>query len=111
MPACAAADLLVCAFWSAVSWTVMDARWKHTWSLSYVLLVEVPLAPCLTPPQGSHPKNKKVHMRLCAHASTDKGVRYHSSSWALDVSACVDTKENNTYADTHKASSGWMLPQ
>lgn len=26
---------------SAVSQMVMDAWWKHTWSLSYVLLIEV----------------------------------------------------------------------
>lgn len=37
----AASNSVGVRFKSAVSRTLMDARWKHTWSLSYVLLIEV----------------------------------------------------------------------
>lgn len=49
----------------------------------------------------------KVHMCLCAHTSRDKGVRYHSASSAPDFSGA----DTYTYADAHKASSNWILPQ
>lgn len=103
-----------CVFGSAVSRTVTDARWKHTWSLRYVLLIEVLWHPA-RPRHKAATLKIKAHMCLCAHANRDKGVRYHGSSSALDVSACVrvDTKENNTYAETHahKAGSDCILPQ
>lgn len=76
-----------CPSVSAVSQTVTDVRWKHTWSLSYVLLNKVLL-------HHARPYCKatilkiKVHMWLYAHTSKDKGVRYHLSSKG-NVSACV----------------------
>lgn len=56
-----------------------------------------PLAPWLTLPQGSHPKNK----------GTVQG--YMLSQLIISLSVCVDGKKHNTKADrhAHKASSNF----
>lgn len=73
----------------------MDAWWKHTWSLSYVLLMEVLWHPAWPPPQADTLKIK-VHMCLCAHTSGDKGVRYHSSSSQSSASVCGHKRRQHT---------------
>lgn len=59
-------------FKSAVSRTLMDARWKHTWSLSYVLLIEVLWHPAWPRHKAAAPL--KIKVRIVCTCKQRQGV-------------------------------------